>query len=371
MRDDQLRALEQVLGCYTRFSSCSAEVFKKVHHAQLSRDPLPAAALQADFDAQIALSRAVLAYVETCGESPDVDGLAGAAYVLAIHQSGSQPKLRHELAAMQTAWPTWIEAVRQWDPDGKVDLPPRPQSNCHANVLDVVASYQEFLGDKARDRLLDILKEAGFSVTDTLIQSSPDGKYVERTRISALPRPHGDPEQGAASPACVGEYRRELDRPGMVGRRWRVVWRDRRGEEAVVSQHWRCSSAIAAGHRARVDRGLDQWVEVLERTTAGWRVREVLPSVPSTQCANNGGEVVLDVKDASSFPVVDVGPVGVVYPMGSGWAALVSDGSTLVSPSFKDYWHATRAEACEAVCRLWRQRSAQHTVGPGDPGPSD
>jgi hypothetical protein len=150
--------------------------------AAAARAVPPVAVMEVDFVAQLAVSRAVLAFAQACPRGgPDLVGVAGAAFVQAIFQAAT-PELAGELEALEPDWVAWLPTVRDWTPDSG-QPPAPPAAPLHAHVLDTVDAWGGFAQDQMRDQLVDLLASAGGQRVSESAHTSADGRLVEVTRF--------------------------------------------------------------------------------------------------------------------------------------------------------------------------------------------
>lgn len=101
-RDAEVTALRAIEDAYQRWTVISEQLHQEVAEAAELHAGAPVQALRADFNAQLAVTRSVVAFARTCPTSgPDVEGLPGAAFIQALHQVvQSQPGLDQNLVEL-------------------------------------------------------------------------------------------------------------------------------------------------------------------------------------------------------------------------------------------------------------------------------
>ena len=82
MRGAEVEALGAVQAAYERWAEASRALDEQMAAAAERQASPPVEALRTDFEAQLDVSRAVIAFAKACpADGPDLDGLAGAAFV--------------------------------------------------------------------------------------------------------------------------------------------------------------------------------------------------------------------------------------------------------------------------------------------------
>lgn len=195
MRSAEVEALGAVQAAYERWVDVYRRLDDEMAAASAQQAGLPVAALCADFDAQLGVTHAAINFAAACPEDgPDLQGLVGPAFVLALYQAVmEEPDLADELVALIREWDAWIAAARQWTPANDHSLPPRPASAAHSKVLHAVDSFNEFLMDRMTDSVVESLAAGADSVTTT-VGTGPHGGEVVRHSIEFKPRSDRKPD---------------------------------------------------------------------------------------------------------------------------------------------------------------------------------
>ena len=113
-REAEVAALRVIEDAYQRWTVTSDQLHRDVGEAAERRGGAPVQSLSADFDAQLAITRAVAAFAHICPDTgPDIDGLPGAAFIQALYHVGSQPGLANKArvgrsAAHRRRHPAWF-----------------------------------------------------------------------------------------------------------------------------------------------------------------------------------------------------------------------------------------------------------------------
>lgn len=204
-RDAEVTALRAVEDAYQRWTVVSEELHQEVAAAAERDAGVPVDALRADFNAQVAVTRTVAAFALSCPSSgPDVEGLPGAAYILALHQVvASQPRLDQDLAALAQHWETWVAEVASWTANRGDPSPARPTSPAHSRVLAAVDDWWRFGADRLHDQLVRSMTAQGHHVTES-ITSGTDGEVFQSAQVVFAP--HAQPD--GAPPKVVGPFAR-------------------------------------------------------------------------------------------------------------------------------------------------------------------
>ena len=168
---------------YERWAEASRALDEQMAAAAERQASPPVEALRIDFDAQLDVTRAVIAFTKACpADGPDLDGLAGAAFVQALYQAVSAG-LDSELSTLTLEWDRWLPKVGRWTPASSETPPPRPMSATHSRVLAAVDDWTEFLMDRTHDQVVEMLAAGGREVTET-IRVGPDGQIIQHSRIT-------------------------------------------------------------------------------------------------------------------------------------------------------------------------------------------
>lgn len=188
MTPEQTRTLQAVWESYQRWMETSGALEEQMAAAAAAESVPPVDAMQTDFVAQIAVSRAVIAFAAACPlEGPDLAGRPGAAVVQSIFQAAT-PELSVELDALERQWPGWLPTVRAWTP-AKGPPPVPPVSPHHSHVLATVDTWGEFEHDAMRDKVVGMLAGAGGQRVSETVGVNDDGQIVEVTRFHFDPPP--------------------------------------------------------------------------------------------------------------------------------------------------------------------------------------
>ena len=184
-REAEVAALRAIEDAYQRWPITSDRLFRAVDEAAEQSGGAPVESLRADFDAQLAVTRAVAAFARTCPDTgPDVDGLPGAAFIQALHHVGSQPDLDRSLADLDHQWRSWLAEISGWTL-GRDDNPPpaRPTSDAHTRVLSAVDDWWGFGADRLHEQLVGSLTAQGHHVVET-ITTGPDGELIQSAHVA-------------------------------------------------------------------------------------------------------------------------------------------------------------------------------------------
>lgn len=193
VRDLEMAALRAVADAYQRWAEISEQLQRDVAEAAEHNAGAPVDSLRADFNAQLALTKAVAAFAQSCPTSgPDVDGLPGAAYVSALYQViVSQPNLDQELAELTCAWDLWLDEVRRWVPEPGRPAPARPISSAHSRVLAVVDDWWDFGADRLHEQVVESIAAQGHQVTQSTT-AGPDGAVLRSAHVTFERAPETD-----------------------------------------------------------------------------------------------------------------------------------------------------------------------------------
>ena len=196
VRDAEVTALRAIEDAYRRWTVVSQELHQEVAAAAERDAGVPVDALRADFDAQVAVTRTVAAFARSCPASgPDVEGLPGAAFILALYQVvASQPRLDQDLAALAQRWETWVTEVASWTANRGDPPPARPTSPAHSRVLAAVDDWWGFGADRLHDQLVQSMTAQGHHVKES-ITSGTEGEVIQTAQVVFAPhrKPDGAP----------------------------------------------------------------------------------------------------------------------------------------------------------------------------------
>jgi len=85
-RKREVEALDAHLTSFERWVDTDRYLHEQMATAEAEHAGAPIEALCADFDAQLDVTRTAIAFAKVCPpDGPDLDGLAGAAFVLALY----------------------------------------------------------------------------------------------------------------------------------------------------------------------------------------------------------------------------------------------------------------------------------------------
>ncbi|MGP4057860.1 hypothetical protein ACTWP6_24070 [Mycobacterium sp. 4D054] len=182
-RDAEVAALRAVEDAYQQWTVISEQLHREVGEAAERHAGAPVESLRADFNAQLAVTRAVAAFARTCAQAgPDVDGLPGAAFVQALHHVGNQPGLDQALVELTHQWQSWLTDIGKWMPETDSPPPARPTSPEHSRVLAAVDDWWDFAADRLHEQLVDSLTAQGHRVAESLT-TGRDGELVQSAHV--------------------------------------------------------------------------------------------------------------------------------------------------------------------------------------------
>jgi hypothetical protein len=183
-RDAEVTALGAIEAAYEQWTGISDQLHQQVAAAAEHQARPPVAALRADFDAQLAVTRSVVAFAEACPTSgPDVVGLPGAAFIQSLYRVvRSQPGLDRELVVLTRRWQTWLAEVSRWTPDLGSAPPARPTSPAHSRVLAAVDDWWGFGADRLHDQIVQSVRAQGHHVTES-INAGVDGEIIQSAHV--------------------------------------------------------------------------------------------------------------------------------------------------------------------------------------------
>lgn len=197
----EVAALRAIEDAYQAWTVISEQVHREVGEAAQRRAGAPVDSLRADFNAQLAVTRSVVAFAHTCpATGPDVDDLPGAAFIQALYQVvQSQPDLQQALAELTRQWESWLSEVKKWTPASDNPPPARPTSPAHSRVLDAVDDWWGFGADRLHEQLVGSLKAQGHHVVES-ITTGDDGEVIQSAHVVFDPAPtteaHGHSKRG-------------------------------------------------------------------------------------------------------------------------------------------------------------------------------
>ena len=162
----KFEALGAIGNAYERWTEANTRLDEQMGVAATQEAAPPVAAMDADFQAGLEVTRAVIVFTNACPPAgPHLDDLPNAAFVQAMVQSVT-PQLASEIDALTQAWAAWLPAVGQWTPASGEMPPPRPTSPAHSHVLATVDAWWEAEQESMRERVLEMFTKAGAEVTD-------------------------------------------------------------------------------------------------------------------------------------------------------------------------------------------------------------
>lgn len=353
-REAEVEALNRVSASHFSWSEAQQRLHVAMKAADDQDGPAPVAELQADYAAQKDLVRDVVAFVDSCGPGgPDVEGLAGAAFILALFQAASVDGVERELAEFDAAMTGWWPALAAWTPDHG-DHPPRPRSDTFDRIVDAANNWIECLDERETDLWARSLAAQGAEVTRTF---TPTGSVLQ-AHLPLAQRAEG------STPEAIGTVRRDGSLGAHLGRMWRaplrVVARTRAGEVDLLATHWTAGRAWRDAHKARLGIEPSGWVEVWEWTFRGYKLVDVMPWLDPARETDDGGEFVYGVLDQgdttpSGATTHMVGVIGVIRPESRGWSIMVrdKDNDTFHVPRLLEFSYLTWAEATAGVRKLF------------------
>lgn len=357
-RESEIDALDRVLKCHQDCAEADRQLHAAMRVASDTSGPPPIAQLRSDYEAQRELTRAVFAYVADCGpDGPDVDGLVGSAFVLALFQAGSANGAQRELAELDTAMEGWWPALETtfFTSPGP---PPRPHSDALNRIIGAADNWVECIEEHEHDQWAAAFAARGAKVSRTFSQDA--------SVIHAEFRPPADPD--ACRPEEVGTVRRDGSLSTHLGRWFRPAFRAQtktsRGEATVLSTHWTAGGAWRSAHKARTTIAPNSWIELWEWTFHGDKLVDVLPWLDSEHLTDEGFALVMGVL-SSGDPRPDgsvtqtIGAIGAVNPASRGWMILVRDKGTDIfrAPRLRECGYPTLVEAEAAVQAIFDRQT--------------
>ncbi|OFJ51430.1 hypothetical protein BEL07_22855 [Mycolicibacterium grossiae] len=208
----EFEALGASGSAYERWTEANTRLGEAMGVAAAQKAAPPVAAMDADFQAGLAVARAVIAFANACPPAgPHLDDLRNAAFVQAMVQAVT-PQLAQEIEALAREWAAWLPAVGRWTPASgerpPPRPPPRPASPAHSHVLATVDAWWEAEQESMRERVLEMFTKAAAEVTGTSIDVGPDGQVIESTHVEF----RSPPEQLASPRGVAGRLRRRFSR---------------------------------------------------------------------------------------------------------------------------------------------------------------
>lgn len=183
-RDAEVTALTAIEGAYQDWAAISEQLHQEVAEAAEQNAGAPVEALRADFNAQLAVTRAVIAFADTCPPAgPDVEGLPGAAFIQALyHVVQSQPGLDQDLVELTGRWQEWVTEIGQWAPERSGPPPARPTSVALSRVLAAVDDWWAFGADRLHDEIVASFAVRGHHVTES-VATSDEGHLIQSAHV--------------------------------------------------------------------------------------------------------------------------------------------------------------------------------------------
>lgn len=384
-RTAETDALSLVLAAYSHWGDVNFELHEQMRVAEDTEVPAPTKALAVDLAARIQVTRAVIIFAEACPpEGPDTDGLAGAAYLIALHRIVTEELasgLKGELSKYEREGLQWTEELKTWVPGG--DTPPaaRPSLPSHDRVLEAAGLYcahvQESLGDHLREGLKEWGRENDREVTETTAIGS-GGEFIHETSVRFAP-PDLDEQDIAPDLAPEPEPGtvRRWSNIGFVshikagrGRPWLVAKRDRRSSDwgTAISYHWRGSVAFKAAQLARTEITIREAIDIYEMDFLGWRLLDSLSILSSENVTEDGSEVLWGTDSGEEIreeKIYNLIPIALIRPVSAGWTirvrSIVDPDQYLQPKRLRDTLYLTHAEAAEGARRirkLWLDEAA-------------
>ncbi|BBY96374.1 hypothetical protein MGALJ_60430 (plasmid) [Mycobacterium gallinarum] len=201
-REAEVAALRTIEVAYQRWTKISEQLHRDVAQAAERHAGAPVNSLRADFNAQLAVTRSVVAFARTCPVAgPDVDGLPGAAFIQALYQVvQSQPDLDQSVEELTRQWKPWLAQITRWTPESDSPPPARPTSPSHSRVLAAVDDWWGFGADRLHDQLVGSLTAQGQTVAES-IPTGADGEVIQSAHVvvgSDSPTEAHGPAKGGA-----------------------------------------------------------------------------------------------------------------------------------------------------------------------------
>ena len=198
-RDEEVAALSAIADAYERWAAISDQLHEKLGESSSQYLGAPIAALRADFNAQLAVTRSVAEFAHTCPPAgPDVEGLPGAAFIQALyHVVRSQRGLDQDLIELTAHWEEWLTEIGRWTPDLSVPPPPRPTSPALSRVLAAVDDWWGFSADRLHDEIVQSFASRGHHVTES-VAFGAEGDLIQSANVVFEPSTPADTHAPAA-----------------------------------------------------------------------------------------------------------------------------------------------------------------------------
>lgn len=323
MNDPQVDALRHVAACYRRWGAAHHLLDVALEAAANSAGPPPIAELQSDYLAQKDVVRAALEFADTCAPNgPELTGLSGPAFVLALFMAAKDSSAPGALADLDTAMAGWWQALATV-PSVNSAHPPRPSSAPFNRTTDAANNWIESLAEHETDVMIDQAISQGAKVTRIF---TPTVSAI-RAEYPPLPRELGQ------VPDPIGTLDRDGSLAGHLARMWRAplraVSRNNFGQVDVLSTHWTGGSAWRAAHKARLAIDPKAWIELWEWTFRGYKLVDVLPFLDPSEITDDDHELVHGILDPGNRSDDDgpffhsMGVIGLVRPSSRGWTIAV------------------------------------------------
>ena len=202
----EFEALGAVGSAYERWTEANTSLDEAMGVAAAQEAAPPVAEMDADFQAGLEVTRAVIAFANACPPAgPHLDDLRNAAFVLAMVQAVT-PQLDQEIETLAREWAAWLPAVGRWTPASGEMPPPRPTSPAHSHVLATVDAWWEAEQESTRERVLEMFAKAGAEVTGVSIDRGPDGQVIESTHVEF----RSPADEFTETPGVVERLRRRM-----------------------------------------------------------------------------------------------------------------------------------------------------------------
>ena len=179
----EVAALEKVGQLYAQWGEVNAALNEQMKTASDTGASPPVEALRDDFQSGVAVVRAAIEFGQVCSAGgPDLEGLAGRAFVQALYQSvRDAQRLVGELEALEVEFAQWLPLIGAWTPPAGAP-PPRPTCPGHSAVLAAVNGWQDCLWENEHDRLIKFV--AGDRPVTKTVGMTDDGRIVQRASVS-------------------------------------------------------------------------------------------------------------------------------------------------------------------------------------------
>ena len=179
----EVAALEKIGQLYARWGEVHAALSEQMKTASDTGASPPVEALRDDFQSGVAVVRAAIEFGRVCSVGgPDLEGLAGRAFVQALYQSARDTDLlAGELEALEAEFADWLPRVGAWTPAAGA-APPRPTRPGYSAVLAAVDGWQDCLWENEHDRLIQLV--AGDRPVTKTVGVTEDGRIIQKATVS-------------------------------------------------------------------------------------------------------------------------------------------------------------------------------------------